>query len=125
MSDYVVLTSAEEKLAELIWDYAPIGSMELVAIALEKLDWKKSTTFTVLRKLCHKSVFKNENAVVSVLLTRDELLARSSRQYVEEAFGGSLPRFITSFFGGKQLSEEQISELKSLIAEHEAGGKHE
>ena len=125
MSDYTLLTSAEEKLAELIWTYAPIGSMELVSLALEKLDWKKSTTFTVLRKLCSKAVFKNENAVVSVLLTRDELLARSSRQYVEETFGGSLPRFITSFCSGKQLSDEQISELKSLIAEHEAGDTNE
>ena len=125
MSDYAALTSAEEKLAELIWREAPIGSMKLIALALEKLGWKKSTTFTVLRKLCSKSVFKNENAVVTVLLTRDELLARNSRQYVEETFGGSLPKFITSFFGGKQFSDEQISQLKRLIAEHEEGGTYE
>ena len=122
MSQNTVLTTAEEKLAELIWREAPIGSMELVALALKELDWKKSTTFTVLRKLADKGVFKNENAVVSVLLTRKELLTRAARGYVEDAFGGSLPMFVTSFFGGKKIAKEKIAELNRLIDEYEDGG---
>ena len=122
MSKNITLFAAEEKLAALIWREAPMTSPQLVALAEKELDWKKSTTYTVLKKLCGKGVFKNENANVAVLLTRDELIARQSRRYVEEVFGGSLPRFITSFFGGKKLSPEQAAELKRLIEEHEGSG---
>ena len=121
MAQKSVLTAAEEKLAELIWQEAPIGSMELVALAFRELNWKKSTTFTMLKKLVDKGVFKNENAVVSVLLTRSELLTRAARGYVEESFGGSLPMFVTSFFGGKKIAKEKIAELNRLIDEYEEG----
>ena len=113
------LTVAEEKLAELIWREAPLLSPELVAHAEKELDWKKSTTYTVLKKLCDKGVFRNENAQVSVVLTREELMAHQSRWYVEDLFGGSLPKFITAFIGGGKLTTEQTEELKRLIEEHE------
>ena len=122
MAFNISLTPAEEKLATLIWRDAPLTSPELVGIADKEMDWKKSTKYTVLKKLCDKGVFKNENANVSVLLTQDELIAHQSRYFVEDTFGGSLPRFITSFFGGKKLSAEQAAELKRLIEEHEEGG---
>ena len=93
----------------------------MVALAARELNWKKSTTYTVLKKICDKGIFRNENANVTVLLTREELLSRQSRRYVEDAFGGSLPKFIASFFGGKKLSPEQAAELKRLIEEHEEG----
>ena len=121
MAQTTVLTAAEEKLAEIIWREAPIGSLELVPLAFRELDWKKSTTFTVLRKLVDKGVIKNENAVVSVLLTRSELLTQAAREYVEETFGGSLPMFVTSFFGGKKIAKEKIAELNRLIDEYEEG----
>lgn len=121
MTKNVTLTDAEEKLAALAWREAPLTSPELVALAERELDWKKSTTYTVLKKLCDKGVFKNEKANVSVALTRDEQLARQSRRYVEDTFGGSLPRFITSFFGGKKLTSEQAAELKRLIEEYDGG----
>lgn len=120
----ITLTAAEEKLAALIWRTAPLASPDLVALAEREMDWKKSTTYTVLKKLCDKGVFKNENANVSVVLTRDEQIARQSRRYVEDAFGGSLPKFITSFFGGKKLTPEQAAELKHLIEEHEGGSNN-
>lgn len=120
----ITLTAAEEKLAALIWRAAPLASPDLVALAEREMDWKKSTTYTVLKKLCDKGVFKNENANVSVMLTRDEQIARQSRRYVEDTFGGSLPKFITSFFGGKKLTPEQAAELKRLIEEHEGGGNN-
>lgn len=124
MAKNITLTEAEEKLAALIWRDAPLTSPDLVALAEKEMDWKKSTTYTVLKKLCDKGVFKNENANVSVVLTHDEQIARQSRCYVEDTFGGSLPRFITSFFGGKKLTPEQAAELKQLIEEHEGGSDH-
>lgn len=121
MAKNINLTEAEEKLASLIWCYAPLSSPDLVELAARELSWKKSTTYTVLKKLCDKGVFRNENAKVSVLLTRDEQMARQSRRYVEDTFGGSLPKFIASFFGERKLTPEQASELKRLIEEHERG----
>ena len=118
------LTVAEEKLAELIWREAPLISPELVTLAHEELGWKKSTTYTVLKKLCEKGVFQNENALVSVLLTRAQLIANQSRYYIEDTFGGSLPKFIASFIGGGKLTPEQAAELKRLIEEYEGGGGH-
>ena len=115
------LTTAEEKLAEIIWDKAPLMSPELVLLAGHVMDWKKSTTYTILKKLCDKGVFKNENANITVLLSREELAAQQSRRYIEDAFGGSLPRFIASFFCGEKLSREQAAELKQLIESHEEG----
>lgn len=124
MTKDITLTAAEEKLAALIWRSAPLTSPDLVALAEKEMDWKKSTTYTVLKKLCDKGVFKNENANVSVILTRDEQMARQSRRYVEDTFGGSLPKFITSFFSGRKLTPEQAAELKQLIEEHEGGGNN-
>ena len=121
MANNITLTEAEEKLAAIIWRDAPITSPELVALAAREMDWKKSTTYTVLKKLCDKGVFKNENANVSVVFSRDEQIARQSRRYVEDTFGGSLPKFISAFFGGKRLTPEQAAELKRLIEEHEGG----
>ncbi|MCL2059492.1 MAG: BlaI/MecI/CopY family transcriptional regulator [Oscillospiraceae bacterium] len=123
MAGNINLTAAEEKLAVLIWREAPLTSPDLVGIADREMDWKKSTTYTVLKKLCDKGVFQNENANVSVLLTQDELISRQSRYFVEDTFGGSLPKFITSFFGGKKLSEEQAAELRRLIEENLPAGR--
>jgi predicted transcriptional regulator len=120
----IILHPAEEKLAALIWREAPLSSPQLVAFANQELNWKKSTTYTVLKKLCDKGIFKNENANVSVVLTRDEQKARESRCYVEDAFGGSLPKFVASFIGSEKLTAEEIAELKRLINEHDEGGKN-
>lgn len=120
----ITLTDAEEKLADLIWRDAPLASPDLVILAEKEMDWKKSTTYTVLKKLCDKGVFKNENATVSIVLTRDELIAHQSRRYVEDTFGGSLPKFITSFISGRKLTPEQAAEIKRLIEEHEEGNQN-
>ena len=121
MANNIYLTEAEEKLASIIWNHAPISSPDLVALAARELNWKKSTTYTVLKKICDKGIFRNENANVTVLLTREELLSRQSRRYVADAFGGSLPKFIASFLGGMMRSRELAAELKRLIEEHEEG----
>lgn len=119
MKRKINLTSAEEKLARIIWREAPMTSPDLVVLAQKELDWKKSTTYTVLKKVCDKGLFKNDNANLSVLITFDELVSFQSRCFVEETFGGSLPSFITAFFGGKKLTKEQGEELLRLIEEHE------
>jgi predicted transcriptional regulator len=124
MAKNLNLTEAEEKLANLIWREAPLTSPELVAFAEQEMDWKKSTTYTVLKKLCDKGVFKNDSANISVIFTHNELIAQQSRRYIEETFGGSLPKFITSFMSGKKLTQKQVAELRQLIDEHERGGKN-
>ena len=112
------LAQGEAKFAELIWEHEPVSSTELVGLSEKKMSWKKSTTYTVLKKLCDKGLFRNENAIVSSVLTQDEYLARQSRLYIEDAFGGSLPRFISAFIGGKKLTDKQAEELMRLIEEH-------
>ena len=109
-------------MAKLIWREAPMKSPDLVVLAEKEMKWKKSTTYTVLKKLCDKGVFKNENASISVELTLDELKARQSRRFVDDLFGGSLPKFITSFMGGEKLTDKQAAKLKQLIEEYEKGG---
>lgn len=112
------LAETEEKFAELIWQNQPIGSGHLVKLSEKEMNWKKSTTYTVLKKLCDKGVFQNNNAVVSSLITKDEYYARQSIRFVEDTFGGSLPKFLTSFIGTKRLNKRQVDELKKLIDEH-------
>ena len=121
MNENHTLTMAEEKLADIIWQKAPISSPTLVDIAWEILQWKKSTTYTVLRRLCEKGIFTNSNAIVKTAITKEELIAYQSRQFVDNSFEGSLPRFIASFFGGKKLSHKEASELKKLIDQHQEG----
>ena len=115
---YYKLAETEEKFAELIWQNEPISSGELVKLCEKEMNWKKSTTYTVLKKLCEKGIFQNKNAIVSSLITRDGYYAKQSLHFVEHTFGGSLPKFLTAFIGGKKLSKHQAEELKKLIDEH-------
>lgn len=109
------LAESEARFAEIIWQEEPIGSTELVKVCEKKLGWKKSTTYTVLKKLCERGIFQNENAVVMSRLSREEFYGGKSRQFVEETFGGSLPRFLTAFIGKKKLTDAEIEEMKTLI----------
>ena len=115
---YYKLAETEEKFAELIWQNEPIGSGDLVKLSEKEMNWKKSTTYTVLKKLCEKGIFRNENAVVSSQISKDVYYAKQSIRFVEDTFGGSLPKFLTSFISGKKLSNNQAEELKRLIDEH-------
>ena len=121
MANNIYLTEAEEKLANLVWREVSLMSPDLVVLAEIELGWKKSTTYTILKKLCDKGVLKNENAKVSAILTREEQTTRQSHRYIEDAFGGSLPKFIASFIRGGNLSPGEISELRRLIDEYDEG----
>ena len=105
----------ETRFAEIIWQNAPLSSGELVKRCEEELSWKKSTTYTVLKKLCARGLFQNQNGAVQVLLSREEFHALQSERFVEETFSGSLPAFFAAFTTRKKLSEEEIAQLKQLI----------
>ena len=109
------LGEVETRFAEIIWESAPLSSGKLVAICAEKLDWKKSTTYTVLKKLCERGFFKNEGGEVKVLITREEYYSRKSEMFVQESFEGSLPAFIAAFTSRRKLSESEIAEIRKMI----------
>ena len=109
------LGAIEHRFAELVWQHAPLSSGELVKLCGEALSWKKSTTYTVLKKLCDRGLFQNENGMVSVVTSREEFHARQSEQFVEETFAGSLPAFLAAFTSRKKLSDEEIVQLQRLI----------
>ena len=113
------LTNAEARLAELLWANEPIASMEMIKLAEREFGWKKSTTFTNLKFLIGKGLAKNEQSQVTMLYTRDEIAAEQSRQYVDDAFGGSLPMFIASYARSKKLSAGQVADLKRMIEEYD------
>ena len=115
------LGAVELHFAELIWAHAPISSGELVKLCAEKLEWKKSTTYTVLKKLCEQGLFENKDGVVSVLLSRQDYTAAQSERFVEENFEGSLPAFLAAFTARKSLSESEIAEIRQMI--EQMGGK--
>lgn len=105
----------ETRFAELIWANEPLSSGELVKLCQQELTWKKPTTYTVLRKLCERGIFRNEDGAVTSRISREEFYARQSEQFVEENFSGSLPAFLTAFTSHKRLSEGEIEELQKLI----------
>ena len=111
------LGEVESAFAALIWDNEPLPSSRLVELCAERLDWKKSTTYTVLRRLCQKGIFQNEGGMVTSLLTREEFAARQSQEFVDQAFDGSLPKFLAAFASRKKLSGEEIEQLQRLIDE--------
>ncbi len=120
MADYR-LAEAEAKFADIIWQNEPINSTALVKLCETAMNWQKSTTYTILRRLCARGLFRCEGATVTALITREEYFAHQSRRYVEDTFGGSLPKFITSFMGGQRLSDIQAMELIDLIRAHAPG----
>lgn len=109
------LGAVESCFADIIWQNEPLTSGELVKLCAEKLDWKKSTTYTVLKKLCDRGIFRNDGGTVTSLISRDEFYARQSEQFVNETFDGSLPAFIAAFSKRKQLTAEEIREIKKMI----------
>lgn len=107
----------EMRFAQLIWDNEPVSSGELVKLCEAEFEWKKSTTYTMLRRLCQREIFRNEDGVVTSLMSRQEFDALQSEKFVEEKFSGSLPRFLAAFTMRNKLSDKDINELMQLIEE--------
>ena len=109
------LGAVESRFAEIIWQNEPVASGALVKLCEKELNWKKPTTYTVLRKLCERGIFQNENGTVSSKIKKDEFYAMQSEQFVEETFKGSLPSFLAAFSKRKSLSKNDIEEIEKMI----------
>lgn len=109
------LGAVEKRFADLVWDHAPIASPELVKLCAAELGWKKSTTYTVLKKLCGRGLFENDGGIVRVRTTRAAYDSAQSTQFVDEAFSGSLPAFVAAFTAGKALSPREAEEIRQMI----------
>lgn len=118
MTDYR-LTEAEENLADIIWENEPIKSAKLVEICNEKFDWKKSTTYTMLKRLEEKNIVRNKDSIIKSLIKKEDFYGEQSKIFVEENFQGSLPRFLAAFTRRKKLSHKEVEELQRLIDDYE------
>lgn len=105
----------ESRFADLIWSREPLSSRALVALAEAELNWKPTTSYTVLKRLCDRGIFQNQGGTVTSLLSRADFYAMKSEQFVEETFDGSLPAFLTAFTRRKKLSDREIAQLQALI----------
>ena len=115
--DKTRLGAVESRFADLIWANAPMPTAALVALAQEKLDWKRTTTYTVLRRLCERGLFELTGGTVTAKLSRAEFYEKQSREYVQSAFDGSLPAFVAAFSRSRKLSAGEIEALQKLIDE--------
>ena len=115
MDNNMHLGAVEEKFADIIWENEPLHSRDLVKLCEEKLDWRKSTTYTVLKKLCDRGIFQNDHGTVSSVLSKEKFTNIQSAQFVEKTFNGSLPAFIAAFTSEKKLSKKDIAEIKKMI----------
>ena len=120
MGDYQ-MGAVESRFADMIWDNEPITSTELAKRSEALMKWKKSTTYTVLKRLCEKGIFQNQKGIVTSLISRQEFYAIQSEKFVAETFGGSLPAFLAAFTARKHLTPEEAAHLRRMIAEYEEG----
>ena len=119
--DDLKLGLVESKFADIIWAHEPLHSRVLVELCQQELNWKKPTTYTVLRKLCERGIFQNVDGIVSSLISRRDFFAMQSEKFVEETFDGSLPAFLAAFTTRKSLTEEEIRQIRALIDDCQEG----
>ncbi len=112
------LGDMEQKFADLIWDNEPLSSKELTILAEKEFEWKRTTTYTMLKRLCERGLFVNEKGTVKALMSRSEFTASQSEEFLNETFEGSLPKFIAAFTRKNKLSNSEIEEIQKLINEH-------
>ena len=111
----IELGAVQERFADIVWANEPIGSGELVKICEKELNWKKPTTYTVLRKLCEKGILQNKDGIVTSLISKDDFYSAKTEQIIEESFSGSLPAFVAAFISKKKLSKEEANEIQQMI----------
>ncbi|MBQ8210820.1 MAG: BlaI/MecI/CopY family transcriptional regulator [Clostridia bacterium] len=111
----------EARFADIIWQNEPLTTRELVALCEKELEWKRTTTYTVLKKLCDRGIFKTENKIVTSLICKDEFYAIQSEKFVEDTFEGSLPAFIAAFASRKKPSAKELEEIRRMIDEFGEG----
>ena len=118
MNDYQ-MGVVESKFADIIWQSEPVSSTELTKRSADALGWKKSTTYTVLKRLCEKGIFQNNNGEVTSLISKEEFYSAQSEKFVEDTFKGSLPAFLAAFTSRKSLTNEEVNYLRRMIADYE------
>lgn len=111
----------EARYADMIWEHEPVTSSELVKLTAEAFHWKRTTAHNVLRRLCDKGLFQNDNGTVTARVSRQEFYARQSKQFVEDTFDGSLPAFIAAFTKNSRLTAVEAAEIRRMIDEAEEG----
>ena len=109
----------ESKFADIIWQNEPVATTELVKLSEKELNWKKTTTYTVLKRLCDKGIFRNDKGTVTSLISKNEFYSVQSEKFVDETFGGSLPAFLAAFTARKALTREEVEELRRMVADFE------
>lgn len=109
------LGNVESRFADIIWEHAPLTTGQLVKLCEKELGWKRTTTYTVLKKLSERGIFQNQDGTVIVLIAKEEFYARQSESYVERSFGGSLPGFLAAFTSRRKLSDKEIREIQNII----------
>ena len=113
--DELKLGLVESKFADIIWQHEPLTSRALVQLCAQQLDWKKSTTYTVLKKLCERGIFQNQDGTVTSLISKEDFCAMQSERFVEDAFAGSLPAFLAAFTKRKNLTVEEVAQIRAMI----------
>ena len=111
----IKLGMVEAHFADIVWENEPLTTKELVAICEKELSWKRTTTYTVLKKLCERGLFKTENSIVTALMSKSEFYAIQSEKFVDETFAGSLPAFIAAFSSRKKPSAKELEEIKKML----------
>lgn len=115
------LGETEMKFADIIWENEPLQSGELAKLCEQKLEWKKSTTYTILHRVCDRGLFRNYKGTVTSIVSKEEFLAKQSEKFVEDTFAGSLPGFLAAFTSRNKLSEKEIKEIMTIIEQN--GGR--
>ena len=115
MMDELRLGVVEARFADIVWEHAPLSTKELVALCDKELNWKRTPTYTVLKKLCQRGLFRTENSTVTVVISKEEFSAIQSEKFVDEAFCGSLPAFIAAFGSRKKLTPEELEQIRRII----------
>ena len=116
--DKIDIWESDYRFMLIVWEQAPIHSGRLVELSLERLGWKKSTTYNAIRRMCEKGLIRNVNAVVSIAVPKELVQAQESHDFIERTFSGSLPQFLATFLNGKSISSREAEEIKRLIDAH-------
>ncbi len=112
------LSNADQRLLSIVWEAQPIPSPALCKLALERLGWKRTTTYTVLRRLCDKGILQNQDTVVTALVEQQQVQQAQGRQVLEQNFSGSLPQFVAAFLNSGSLSEQEAREIQRMLDDY-------
>ena len=115
------LGEIESRFADIIWTNEPLSSGELAKLAEAELGWKESTSYTILKRLCQRGLFRNEKRTVTSLVSKEDFYAHQSEEFVEQTFDGSLPAFLAAFSKRKKYTDEEVEKMKQILDSMKGG----